>query len=271
LKAYLSILAARFKTSIQYRAAAIAGFITQVFWGLIMVMALEAFYASGKGAPPLPFQAAVNYIWLGQAFLAMLPWTVDRNVQAMIRNGNVVFEFVRPLDLYFTWFSHSLAWRVSSTILRAVPLLITVALVFPLFGPEMSRLTGPASVSAGCAFFITYLFTIMLSVSITVFMNIVTLLFLSADGLNVFMSALVTIFSGMVIPLPLFPDAFQPFLLVQPFGGLVDFPLRYYTGAFQFSHLLVTVPLQAFWIGFFALGGRRLLSRVRRKLVIQGG
>jgi ABC-2 type transport system permease protein len=271
VRAYLSVAAARFKASIQYRAAAAAGFVTQLFFGLVMVMALQAFYASGRAGAPVSFQSAVNYVWLGQAFLAMLPWNVDRDVQALIRNGNVVFEFVRPLDLQLTWLAHALAGRLSSTVLRAVPLILTVALAFPLIGPAVSGLTGPASAAAFAAFLVTYALTILLSAAITVFMNVVTLLFLSADGLNVFMNALVTIFSGMIIPLPLFPDALQPFLLAQPFAGLVDFPFRYYTGAFPVSRLPVTLPLQACWIAFFALAGRALLARAKKKLTIQGG
>jgi ABC-2 type transport system permease protein len=271
VRPYLSILAMRFKTSIQYRSAAVAGYVTQMFFGIVMVSVLGAFYASGRNGTAVPLQSFVNYIWLGQAFLGMLPWTVDRDVQAMIRSGNVVFEFLRPLDLYLIWFAHSLAWRVSSTILRAVPLVLTVALVFPLIGPVMAPLTGPASVEAGLAFVITYGLTILLSVSITVFMNVLTLLFLSADGLNVFMMALVTVFSGMVIPLPLFPDALQTFFLLQPFASLVDIPFRYYAGVFPVSRLAFTLPLQAFWIACFVLAGRLMLRRVRRKLGVQGG
>ncbi len=268
---YLAVAATRFKAAVRYRAAALAGFVTQVFFGLVMTMALQAFYASGRAGSSLSLQAMVNYIWLGQAFLAMLPWTVDRDVMALIRNGNVVFEFTRPLDLHLTWFAHALAGRVSATLLRAVPLIVTVALVFPLLGPEVIGLTGPASTAGFIAFIATYLFTILLSCAVTVFMNAVSLIFLSGDGLNVFMTALVTILSGMVIPLPLFPDALQTLLLLQPFAGLVDFPFRYYAGAFPPSRLLVTVPLQVLWIAVFTLAGRALLARARKRLVIQGG
>lgn len=40
---YLAILSARFRTLLQYRAAAAAGFGTQLFWGLIRMMIFEAF------------------------------------------------------------------------------------------------------------------------------------------------------------------------------------------------------------------------------------
>jgi ABC-2 type transport system permease protein len=271
MKPYLSILSARFKTSIQYRAAALAGFVTQLFFGFIMVMVMYAFYSSGKTAGTLSLKSIINYIWLGQALLGMLPWSVDRDIQATIRNGNVVYDFLRPLDLYFVWYFNSLAWRVSSTILRAIPLFIFVSVILPFTGLDIYSLTAPQSPAALSAFFFTYIFTILLSISITVFMNIVTLLFLSADGLNVLITALVTLLSGMIIPLPLFPDSFQLFLLIQPFSSLVDFPFRYYTGNLSIGSLIYTIPLQIFWICFFIFISRRILSNIKKKLVIQGG
>ncbi len=271
MRPYLSLVAIRFKSSIQYRAAAIAGAITQLFFGFVIVMVLDAFYGSGKAQDTISLRAIVNYVWLGQAFLGMLPWNVDRDIQASIRSGNIVYDFARPTDLYLVWWCNSLAWRVSSTLLRSVPVILFAALANPLLGMPEYALTGPAGATALASFCVTYLFTIALSVSITVFSNIVTLLFLSADGLNVTLTALVTIFSGMIIPLPLFPDWLKPFLFAQPFSALVDFPFRYYTGNLGWQFLAYTIPHQVFWTCVFVLGSRLILSMVKKKLVIQGG
>jgi ABC-2 type transport system permease protein len=77
VRPYLAIFAARFSMLLQYRAAALAGIATQFWFGAIMVMALAAFYGSGRGAPSITLAQAITYIWLGQAFLGLLPWNVD--------------------------------------------------------------------------------------------------------------------------------------------------------------------------------------------------
>jgi ABC-2 type transport system permease protein len=271
MNSYLSIISTRFKSSIQYRAAAIAGFATQLFFGIAMVMVMDAFYSSSSLLPAMSLRSMINYIWLGQALLGMLPWNVDRDIQAMIRNGNVVYDFLRPLDLYFIWYFNSLAWRVSATILRSIPLLLTVSFIFPLIGAAEFAFTIPDGYKALAAFLTTYFFTILLSASITVFMNIITLLFISSEGLNVTVTAMVTLLSGMVIPLPLFPDSVQTILKLQPFCALVDVPFRYYVGNFKIDNLLYTIPHQIFWIFFFIVAGKFILSKVKKKLVIQGG
>ena len=42
----------------------------------------------------------VTYVWLGQAFLLLTMLTIDGDLHAMIRTGNVAYELLRPVDLY---------------------------------------------------------------------------------------------------------------------------------------------------------------------------
>ena len=45
---YVAMLGARFRMLLQYRAAAFAGFATQLFWGAIELMIFAAFYAAHR-------------------------------------------------------------------------------------------------------------------------------------------------------------------------------------------------------------------------------
>ena len=74
---YLAVLGARFRMMLQYRAAAFAGFVTQLFWGAIKIMVLAAFFALAPDASTMTLAQAVTYVWLGQALLALQPWNVD--------------------------------------------------------------------------------------------------------------------------------------------------------------------------------------------------
>ena len=85
MKAYTSVLSARFRTLLQYRAAAIAGLGTQLFWGLIRMMIFEAFYRSSTTPQPMTIDIVVGYVWLGQAFILIQPWGVDPDVRNQIR------------------------------------------------------------------------------------------------------------------------------------------------------------------------------------------
>ena len=71
MRPYLAILAARFRTLLQYRAAAAGGVFTQSFFGLMRIMILEAFYRSTAQTQPLSMAQMIGYVWLGQATFAM--------------------------------------------------------------------------------------------------------------------------------------------------------------------------------------------------------
>jgi ABC-2 type transport system permease protein len=75
----------------------------------------------------------------------------------------------------------------------------------------------------------------------------------------------------MIIPLPLFPSWLQPLLRWLPFSALMDLPARVYTGDIPTGQVGGVLLHQAAWaIGLF-LGGRWLLRRATRRLVVQGG
>ena len=67
LSPYRAILSARFRMLLQYRAAALAGLWTQIFFGLVLLMIYEAFYRSTMLRQPMTFAEIVTYVWLGQA------------------------------------------------------------------------------------------------------------------------------------------------------------------------------------------------------------
>ena len=68
MRPYRAVLSARFRMLLQYRARAIAGFGTQLFWGFVRIMVFDAFYGSYAGAKPMELTVVITYIWLGQAF-----------------------------------------------------------------------------------------------------------------------------------------------------------------------------------------------------------
>jgi len=73
VKAYWSLLSARFRMLLQYRAAALAGLGTQLFWGVIRMMVFEAFYRSTDAAQPMSLPDIITYVWLTQAMLHLVP------------------------------------------------------------------------------------------------------------------------------------------------------------------------------------------------------
>ena len=263
MTSYAAILSANFRTLLQYRSAAIAGLVTQVFWGLIRVMIFEAFYRSTTADQPMTLDEVITYVWLGQAFIMLLPWNLDRQIHALIRTGMVGYELLRPVDLYNLWLTRALAFRTAPTLLRVIPLL-ALALLFFGMGP-------PDSVAAGVAFWFSMIGAVLISCAFTTLLNITLMWTVSGQGVAALSAAAVTMLTGMIIPIPFFPDWAQTIINVLPFRGIVDTPYRLYLGHIPPSDAILHLGHQFVWTIALILAGRWLLARGVRRLVMQGG
>jgi ABC-2 type transport system permease protein len=267
---YLSVLRTRFVLLLQYRAAALAGFGTQCWWGAIKLMVLSAFY---RGATELPmsFRQTVDYIWLGQAFLMLQPWGADTDVVRMVRTGDVALERLRPVDTYAFWYARSVAKRTANPLLRAVPMIVTAGIVLRLLGLSKWALSLPAGAEAATMFAVSLTLAVALSSAISTLMDVLTVSALSERGVNAIFGGLVIVLSGGLVPLPLFPNWAQPLLRVQPFAGLVDIPFRIYGGHLTGLQALASLTSQAMWTALLVVAGHVLMSRAMSRVQVQGG
>ncbi len=263
MSAYLAIFSARFRTLLQYRAAAMAGLGTQLFWGLIRMMIFEAFYRSTTSPQPMTYPEVVTYIWLGQAMLLIAMYGVDNDVRDMIRSGTVAYELLRPVDLYWLWYSRALALRTGPVLLRAVPMFVLAGLFFGL--------QAPPSLASAAAWIAATIGALLLSSAIATLLTISMLWTISGEGISRLVPAFTFIFSGMIIPLPFFPEWIQPILNFLPFRGIMDVPFRLYMGHIPPEQAFGVLAHQAVWTVALIALGRWVLGRGARRLVIQGG
>jgi ABC-2 type transport system permease protein len=271
LRPYLAILSLRFRETAQYRAAAWAGVFTQVVFGFIIFMSLEAFAASNPAAAPMSRQALLAYVWLGQAFLALLPWNVDKDVVAMVKTGAVAYELARPIDAYTLWYCRTLGWRLSAATLRCIPLILIVAVAFPLVGLEEYAMPAPPSAAAAAAFVLAMPVAVVLGIALTMLMQVTILWTLQVDGVQRIVPAFIVLLAGVIVPLPMFPDWAQPVLYLLPFRGVVDVPYRAYSGDLPPAEALPAVGLALAWTVALVLLGRAIMARGFRRVVIHGG
>jgi len=263
VRAYWSLLSARFRMLLQYRAAALAGLGTQLFWGIIRMMVFEAFYRSTDAAQPMSLPDIITYVWLTQAMLHLVPFRVDVELVSMFRDGSIVYELARPLDLYWTLYSRSLAIRTAPTLLRAVPMVSLAALFLGLQLPPSWASFGAFVASLGGA--------VLLTTAVSTLTNVTAMWTLSAQGVSTMMSVMVMLLAGSYVPLPLFPSWAQGVLQFLPFRGILDTPFRLWMGHIPPAETAGLVLHQLAWTAAIVLVGRLVVRRGTRRLVVQGG
>jgi ABC-2 type transport system permease protein len=263
MRAYLAIVSARITTLLHYRAAALAGVATQLFFGFVRIMIFQAFYASSSRPQPMNVDSVVTYVWLGQALFLLVMIGPDSDVAVLVRTGGVAYELTKPLDLYGLWFARAFGGRVGALLLRGGPIFV--------LGAALLGMGGPATAGAGVLFVVASLLASALASTLIVLLTISLLWTISGEGVIRLLPPLIWIFSGITVPLPLLPSSFQLMIAALPFRGLLDTPLRIYLGSLAGAGAYAAIAHQLLWIALLSLLGRSLLARGLRRLVVGGG
>lgn len=267
MKKYLSFFRLRFVMGLQYRVAALAGIVTQFFWGLMEIMIFRAFYRTDASAFPMTLSATSSYIWLQQAFLAFFTaWMMENEIFDSIINGNIAYELCRPVSIYNMWFARSIANRLSRAVLRCFPILIVAAFI-----PYPYGIAAPASPLSFALFLITLILGLMVMVSFCMLIYILTFFTVSPQGLRILFNSSVEFFSGALIPLPFFPEKVRSVMELLPFASMQNVALRIYSGSMSHSEIEKAIVLQIFWLIVITLVGKILCKTAEKRVTVQGG
>jgi ABC-2 type transport system permease protein len=272
LKPYLGIFRMRLIAGMQYRAAAWAGVATQFFWGGIQLLVFYAFYESaGMNSPgaasPMSFSQLADFIWMRQAFLALVMlWSMDNELLDMIAGGNVAYELTRPLSLYSFWFSRILAFRISRTVLHCFPIFIVA-----FFLPGSWGFHLPQNIQAFVLFVPSLVLAALLATCLSMLVCVLTFVSLSPYGARLFIGVAGEFLMGALIPIPFMPPLLQRITALLPFRYTADFPFRVYSGNIAGTEALIGLGMQVFWLLALVLFGIWGFRASLKRLVIQGG
>ncbi|MDF2511511.1 MAG: putative rane protein [Herbinix sp.] len=264
---YISFFRIRFVAGLQYKAAALAGIVTQFVWGALELLMFRAFYEAYPAAFPMTREALSSYIWLQQALLALfMTWFLENDIFNTITEGGIAYELCRPADLYDMWFFRSMANRLSKAVLRSFPILI-----FASFLPMPYGMRLPVNLTAGFWFFITVILGFLVVVAFCMLVYIATFFTFSPVGVRMVAISVVEFFSGAVIPLPFLPDGFRQFVEILPFASMQNVPLRIYSGDINGLEIYARAGLQLFWLIVLVGLGKWLTAVALKRVVVQGG
>jgi ABC-2 type transport system permease protein len=267
MRKYYALFRLRFIHSLQYRAAAAAGVVTQFAWGFMEILAFLAFYKANPSNFPMEFSHVVAYIWIQQTFLAVfMVWFYENEIFEAISSGAIAYTLVRPIDLYNRWFAQSVANRVAKALLRSVPILLVAFLV-----PPPLRLSLPNSGTQLLLFIISFVLGLGVVIAYTMIVYVTTFYTLSPVGVRIIAAMLADFLAGAIIPLPFFPMGVRNAAELLPFAAMQNMPLRIYSGNIAGVEAIKGIGLQIFWLLVLVTLGRLILRRALGKVVVQGG
>ncbi|MBT2213230.1 MULTISPECIES: ABC transporter permease [Actinomadura] len=251
-----------FRRHTAYAAASLAEALTNTGFGFMRAYVLIALWHERPVLGGYDVNDAVTFCFLTQALIGPLQIFGGMDLAQRIRTGDVAIDLHRPVGLQGWWLADDLGRATGSLVLRGGPPLLAGALVFPLSWP------GPAGLAAFAA-------SVLLGALVGFGLRYVVALgmfWLHDDrGLNAVMLVMSLFFSGMTLPLVVFPGRLGDVAHALPWAAQLQVPADVFLGRHTGTDLLGALAFQAAWAAALLAAGALLTRAARRKLVIHGG
>lgn len=248
----------------QYRIANMAGLTTNFFFLLIHIFVYTAFYAGSIDPQPLNLDEIITYFVLCQVFFMLMPfWGARSEITGAIKSGAVSLQLTKPVDFQAYWFANEGGKAFYFLFMRGLPTFLVSILFLEVAIPKQP--------SVIIAFTGTMMLSILMSIAITITIFSSAFWTLDTSGISGISFSIITLFSGMLVPIALLPDWLAHVARWLPFECLIDIPFSIYLGKITGIEIWFAMAKQMVWCLFFIGTGRMLLNRGFTRLVIQGG
>lgn len=266
MRLYAAVAAGGFRRYATYRMATAAGVFTNTVFGFIGAYTYIALWEQRPNLGGYDLSQALTYVWLGQALLmtcAMMGGGFEDELMERIRTGDVAIDLYRPVDLQLWWMASDLGRAGFHLLARGIVPMALGALAFDLAVP-----TRPTV-------WLAFLFSVFLGVVVSFAVRYLVALsaFWLLDGAGVGQIAFLAglFFSGMLLPLTLFPGALGEIARALPWSSLLQVPADVFLERHTGWGLLGAFAFQAGWAAALLALGRLLQSVATRRVVVQGG
>ena len=261
---YFAFVRKSFQRRMQYRVANLAGLTTNFFFLLVHIFVYTAFYAASTEPQPLSLNEIITYFVLCQVSFMLMPfWGARSEVTQAIKDGSVALQLTKPVDFHAYWFADECGRACYFLLMRGCPTFLISILFF--------EVTIPQQFTVFMAFAVSMVVAIFMSTAITITIFSSAFWTLDTSGISGMSGSVIMLFSGMLVPIALWPEWLAHIAEWLPFAGLIDVPFSIYLGKITGVAIWMAIGKQMMWYLIFIALGRFFLHRGFSRLVIQGG
>ncbi|WP_254885785.1 ABC-2 family transporter protein [Streptomyces sp. NA02950] len=266
MRLYAAVAVSAFKRYATYRIATVAGVFTNTVFGFILAYTYTALWDERPHLGGYDLSQALTFVWLGQALLAataVMGGGVQEELQERIRSGDIAVDLYRPVDLQLWWLAGDLGRALFQLLGRGVVPLTLGALAF--------RLTLPASPLTWLWFLLSVTLGVCVGFAVRYLVALAAFWLFDVAGLSMLSGLLCLFFSGMILPLHVFPGRLGEVARALPWSAILQVPADVFLEEHRGAGLLWAFGFQAAWAVVLLAAGRLLQSVATRKVVVQGG
>ncbi|WP_194897170.1 ABC transporter permease [Catenulispora pinisilvae] len=261
---YALISRQAFRRYLTYRGAMVGGVLANTVFGVIKAFIMMAVWRQRPSIGGYDVADAVTYVFLAQAMIGpMSTLNNGLDIPARIRSGDIGTDLFRPVDFQTYWLANDLGRAAFSVLGRSVVPFVIGALLFHLHLPTDPRVWA--------AFTVALFLGVVVSFALRYLAAMSTFWLLDEKGVVGMATVVTSFFSGMIVPLVLFPGWLGQLARLLPFAALVQLPADVFLGKRSGGAVGTGYLFEIGWAAALLLAGRLVTRRARHRVVVQGG
>ncbi len=263
LGAYLDFIRIRFLTMLAYRINYYSGILIYSLNIGVNYFTWMAIYGNGDSLGGFTATQMTSYVavsWMARAFYFN---NLDREISTDIRDGSIAIQFIRPYNYVLVKMMQGLGEGMFRFLLFMIPGMAIAMLLFPVELP-----TAP---SAWAGFLVMLFFSFLINSQINIITGLSAFFVENNEGVMRMKRVIVDLFSGLIVPISLFPGWLSSVLEFLPFQAITYLPGSVFTGRVQGVGIWNVLGVQVAWFLVLLIPIVWLYHAARQRLFVQGG
>lgn len=262
LKTMLGLAKMQFKQYNIYKSNFYLFTINRIVEIVVYIFVWQAIYNQTGNAGSYTISQMVTYYVLVFSIISFTLWGVNEDMAQSIRNGQINKELLNPLSYFQYYFGIDLGELGFASVIG-----LATFIICSLFW----GVTLPSSILN----FLLFVVIIILGVPITFFLQMIvgTVGFYSNSiwGMQILRKAVISIFSGIIAPITLFPQWFQVIANILPFKDLVYTPINIWLGNITMQEITFVIIKQIIWGIILYIISKIFFNHAVKNITINGG
>lgn len=221
-----------------------------------------AIYNNGNQILNMSFEQITTYYILVVSLSPIVNWGINELMGISIREGEILRELLNPIS----YFSYYFGIRIGELIESLIVGIVTFGVCALLFGVLLPK---------GIINFAFFILVICLSIVIIYFFELIigmTAFYTNSIwGIEILKRAILSVFSGMIAPISLFPETLQKIANILPFKDCIYTPINIYFGELSNIEILQVLLRQGIWIILLYIIAKLIFNKAIKKITINGG
>lgn len=265
MKRYWAFFRAELMSAMAYRTDFFFSFLADFLLIFVKLAVWMAVFQHRSTVAGFSFVQMVTYLFVSQTVSNIYAFKNDasRPISVRILKGTISFDLIRPVEFTKARLFENLGQSVVVVVFNLIFLVGCI-----LFIPDVAL---PASLAYAGLFCVSLIAGYIIMFCVCLLSGLLTFWLMNNWGLRNIRMAIVSFFSGSLVPLTALPDWMQVICKVLPFQSIVYTPTMIYMGQYSLTRAIIQITIQLGWAIFLWICARLLCSAAIKRVSINGG